>query len=235
MLPCALFFIAIAVRCSLEPENALDVNLPESTVRLESSERQLFVDDFVIAETVGLRRTLHRPIKKGAVIRPNYPAGEHNVQTRAAPVWDPRAKTYKLVTLGKMYESRDGLHWSESGSGPHIPKHMVYDGAAPDPGRRFKGLRMRALFKVEEVLDTRGRVKPGKELCIDGSGGPGGATTGGGGAARAMAFATASTADGASPATKYVASPAFAARPATHRPYAAASVTQPLFRRNEPV
>jgi len=140
------------------------VNLPESTVRLESSERQLFVDDFVIAETVGLRRTLHRPIKKGAVIRPNYPAGEHNVQTRAAPVWDPRAKTYKLVTLGKMYESRDGLHWSEIGSGPHIPKHMVYDGAAPDPGRRFKGLRMRALFKVEEVLDNRGRVKPGKEL-----------------------------------------------------------------------
>ena len=96
-----------------------------------AGQRQLFVDDHGIAEIDNLRRTMHTPDKKGAVIRPNWPLGVSSVQVRTAPVWDPQEKIFKfwdcaatppdLYAAGKScsgyYESRDGLHWSQPALG----------------------------------------------------------------------------------------------------------------------
>src|SRR5262245_50415585 len=60
--------------------------------------RQLFLDDYVVAELQGLKRTLHQPRKLGAVIRGSTPS--ETIQIRTAPVWDKDANVYKLWILG---------------------------------------------------------------------------------------------------------------------------------------
>ena len=59
--------------------------------QVPAGQRQLFLDDVGIAKIENLTRTMHRPAKKGAVIRPTYPA-ERALQTRCAPAWDPPAE-----------------------------------------------------------------------------------------------------------------------------------------------
>src|SRR3990170_5929737 len=83
-------------------------------------QRQLFVDDQGMARIENLRRTAHRPVKKGAVIRPSGPV-ETALQTRSAPAWNPEREVFQLWMLtstslpgvgGTTYaESPDGLHW----------------------------------------------------------------------------------------------------------------------------
>ena len=87
-----------------------------------TGERQLFLDDVGIAKIENLTRTMHQPVKKGAVIRPTPPL-ETNLQTRCAPQWDPSLKRFKLWmtastnipgVAGTTYaESSDGLHWTK--------------------------------------------------------------------------------------------------------------------------
>lgn len=62
----------------------------EASHRVVPGVRQLFLDDLGIAQRRGLARTMHRPRKRGAVIRSPNP--KQTVQTRTAPVWDPAAK-----------------------------------------------------------------------------------------------------------------------------------------------
>lgn len=102
-----------------------------------SGDRQLFVDEGGIASSNNMARTMHRPIKKGAVIRPDIESGQACLQIRTAPIWDPEAELFKLWDGGKRRESADGLHWHVVG--PHQgPGEVVYDAEDPDPGRRFK-------------------------------------------------------------------------------------------------
>ena len=92
-----------------------------TTFDLPPGRRQLFLDDYGIEEIEHLTRTMHRPAKKGAVIRPSLERGEISLQTRCAPAWDPEAAAYKLWMItstnipggaGTTYvESEDGLHW----------------------------------------------------------------------------------------------------------------------------
>ncbi|HIA68367.1 TPA: hypothetical protein EYN98_20420 [Candidatus Poribacteria bacterium] len=92
-----------------------------TTFDVSPGQRQLFLDDYGIAQIEHLARTMHRPDKKGAVIRPNLECGETALQTRSAPAWDPEAAVYKLWIItstdipgvsGTTYvESEDGLHW----------------------------------------------------------------------------------------------------------------------------
>jgi len=133
------------------------------------AQRQLFLDDYGIAKIDNLERTMHKPIKKGTIIRPTYPL-ETSLQTRSAPAWDPSEKVYKLWLLvsriengsGTAYvESQDGLHWTK----PNLRQkevngtldnnivtpdparewpanaieNVVYDPDDPDAGRRYKG------------------------------------------------------------------------------------------------
>ena len=57
-------------------------------------ERQLFLDDAGIAIIENLLRTMHTPVKRGAVLRPT-PPDETSLQTRSAPVppWRPHRRT----------------------------------------------------------------------------------------------------------------------------------------------
>ena len=95
------------------------------TFRVARGERQLFLDDYDIAEIKNLNRTMHQPDKKGAVIRPSDPHVTA-LQTRSAPAWDPDRKVWKMwdcTTPGDLwaqkkscngyYESADGLHWTK--------------------------------------------------------------------------------------------------------------------------
>jgi hypothetical protein len=111
--------------------------------------RQLFLDDVGIAMRRGLQRRMHRPQKRGAVIR--SPDPQQTVQTRTAPVWDPVAKRYKLWVIGidqNLWESGDGLHWVP---GPPTDTRImmaVRDPRDPDPARRFKSPLLNQGFAV---------------------------------------------------------------------------------------
>ena len=108
----------------------------ESNRNVARLERQLFLDDADISSVDGLQTTMHRPDKKGAVIRSDpymaLRAGRddgpaYRPQTRTAPVWDAEAELWKFWTIGakldadngrsSYHESRDGLHWYQPNVG----------------------------------------------------------------------------------------------------------------------
>lgn len=117
-------------------------------IDVPAGRRQLFLDDYVVAELQGLRRTMHPPMKKGAVIRGTKPS---TIQIRTAPVWDAEAKVYKIWLLSTdqpLWMSADGLHWTP-GPVPDLRiDHVVYDPHDPDPKRRFKGALTNEYFAV---------------------------------------------------------------------------------------
>jgi hypothetical protein len=86
-----------------------------------SGQRQLFLDDYCIAEMHGLQKTMHQPEKRGAVILPDQPR-ERWVQTRSAPAWDEQQHLFKMwVNVSSpdgagstCVESKDGIHWIRS-------------------------------------------------------------------------------------------------------------------------
>ncbi|MBP86918.1 MAG: hypothetical protein CMJ64_09400 [Planctomycetaceae bacterium] len=84
--------------------------------------RQLFLDDHIIERIDGLKRTMHQPVKRGAVIKPDQ-EWETSLQTRCSPAWDEERKLFKLWLItstnipglaGTSYaESKDGVHWTK--------------------------------------------------------------------------------------------------------------------------
>jgi len=84
--------------------------------------RQLFLDDHIIERMDGLKRTMHQPVKRGAVIKPDQ-AWETSLQTRCSPAWDEKRKRFKLWLItstnipgfaGTSYaESKDGVKWTK--------------------------------------------------------------------------------------------------------------------------
>lgn len=114
-----------------------------------AGQRQLFVDDHGLFEIENVVRTMHRPRKRGAVIRSPDPT--QTIQTRTAPVWDPEAKRYKLWVLtvdDNLWQSADGLHWVP---GPQTNMRIsmaVHDPRDPDPSRRFKAPVLNSGFAV---------------------------------------------------------------------------------------
>ena len=117
-------------------------------------QRQLFVDDVGIERLTNLKRTLHQPDKKGAVIR--SPDPDSTIQTRNAPLWDPEKQVYELRVLGvaeNAWQSPDGLHWTPGpGLGPEGElggvSMVVRDGRDKDPGRRYKAALLNSGFAV---------------------------------------------------------------------------------------
>ncbi len=139
------------------------------TIEVAVGQRQLFLDDYVVASKNGLAKTMHPPEKKGAVIRPDQP-WEKWLETRCVPVWDEKQQLYKIWMTtaspsgyaGNTYaESADGIHWTKPvlrqcmvhGSLENnfftvdpklqwtasIIENVVYDPNDPDPSRRYKG------------------------------------------------------------------------------------------------
>jgi hypothetical protein len=117
--------------------------------RVSLGQRQLFLDDHAVKKIDNLKRTIHQPDKRGAVIRSANPS--QTIQTRTAPAWDPAENMFKLWVTGtdqSLRLSRDGLHWV-AGPQPSLPVgHVVYDPRDADPGRRFKAALLNEGFAV---------------------------------------------------------------------------------------
>lgn len=116
---------------------------------IPAGQRQLFLDDEVIDTISNLTRTLHQPVKRGAVIRSVNP--RQTIQTRTAPVWDPGTKQYKLWVLSTdqpLRVSDDGLHWTAGPAPDQRIDHVVYDPHDADPSRRFKAALLNEGFAV---------------------------------------------------------------------------------------
>ena len=104
----------------------LVVPLPTSSGAKErfevaAGQRQLFFDDYGVAEISNLTRTLHQPAKRGAVIKPDLSINLDAVQTRSAPSWDAERQVYRMwdcsspdgmIGSSGYYESKDGLSLS---------------------------------------------------------------------------------------------------------------------------
>ena len=111
-------------------------------------QRQLFLDDHGISQIESLKRPLHQPKKKGAVIR--SPDPNETIQTRSAPQWVPNEKLFKLWVVGtkeNVWQSPNGLHWTPA------PKSdtaglVVYDASEPDPQRCYKAALLNHGFAV---------------------------------------------------------------------------------------
>lgn len=140
-------------------------DVKQDPIEVPVGERQLFLDDYDVAEIQGLRRTMHVPEKKGAVVCPDQP-WEIWLQTRCMPAWDEEHKIFKMWLLGcvptpiegttNYVESTDGIHWTKpvlrqkkykdslenNLMGPPVTVNpcVIYDPDDADPGRRFKGL-----------------------------------------------------------------------------------------------
>ena len=128
---------------------SLSVAAAEEARSIPAGQRQLFLDDDAIAKIENLKRTLHQPEKRGAVIRSANPS--QTIQTRTAPVWDPEAKHFKLWVMSTdepLRISTDGLHWT-AGPRPNLRiDHAVYDPHDKDPARRFKAALLNEGFAV---------------------------------------------------------------------------------------
>ncbi len=117
-------------------------------------QRQLFLDDVGIDQLTNLKRTLHQPDKKGAVIR--SPDPDSTIQTRNAPFWEPEQQLYRLQVLAveeNAWQSPDGSHWIPGhGPGPESElsgvSMVVRDGRDKDSGRRYKAALLNSGFAV---------------------------------------------------------------------------------------
>ena len=148
MLPYNYKCVIAAVLLALS-EGSLSVAAAEEARRIPAGQRQLFLDDDAIAKIENLKRTLHQPEKRGAVIRSGNPS--QTIQTRTAPVWDPEAKHFKLWVMSTdepLRISTDGLHWT-AGPRPNLRiDHAVYDPHDKDPARRFKAALLNEGFAI---------------------------------------------------------------------------------------
>jgi hypothetical protein len=108
----------IAAQTPSEPNGTL----AQQILDFPTGQRQLFLDDHCIETVEGLTRTMHKPVKKGAVIVPDQ-AWETSLQTRSAPAWDEDEQRYRLWLItstslpgvaGTTYaESTDGVRWTK--------------------------------------------------------------------------------------------------------------------------
>ena len=162
----AVVFVSAATFTTVWPKSTASAADP--AFQVPAGQRQLFLDDVGIVKIENLTRTMYQPNKKGAVIRPTYPA-ESSMQTRCAPAWDPQARLWKIWLTnsgdysGTAYaQSKDGLHWTKPSLGQvevngtrensyitideklgwpaNAIMNVVIDPDDPDPARRFKGL-----------------------------------------------------------------------------------------------
>jgi hypothetical protein len=111
--------ISFAVLTALGPTISVTEDFP---LEIKRGQRQLFLDDVIVERSEGLKRTMHRPIKRGAVLEPDQP-WETSLQTRCAPVWDEKQRLFKIWIItstnipglaGTSYaESKDGLLWTK--------------------------------------------------------------------------------------------------------------------------
>lgn len=120
--------------------------------------KQLFLDDYCVEETRGVRRVLHQPRKCGPVLRPDPSLGEIWVQSRNVPQWNPEKRLWEwwywvghAVPPHGQYQSTstvlvhyavsaDGVHWDKPSLGLYEWKGSKDNNIAIDPQRGDRGL-----------------------------------------------------------------------------------------------
>lgn len=143
-----MFFMSAALAQSGEP------------IELKPGQRQLFLDDHIVERIEGLERTLHRPRKRGLVLKPDQPWEKGRAWAFSAPIWVSEERVYKWIyrpnykNWSGLAVSKDGIHWEKPSLGlvefngskennlvskRRIQK-VVIDPYDPDPQRRYKGL-----------------------------------------------------------------------------------------------
>jgi hypothetical protein len=128
--------------------------------------RQLFLDDFLIAENRGLKRRLHPPDRCGPVMTPDSDAGQISLQSRSSPQWNPEKKLWEWwywgswscepygkygstsFSLTHYAVSEDGEHWEQPRLGLYEWKGSRDNNIVMDPD-----LGNRALYHI--VRDER--------------------------------------------------------------------------------
>ena len=136
-----------------------------TSFEIPKGQRQLFIDGHGVRSMENLTQILHQPSKKGAVLRPAR--GDHAMQTRSAPHWDPEREEFRLLAQMSWYRSADGLHWTKvpeelQPEGGKAEFHALRDDADPDPKRRYKGLTSHVINMDtgKRVVDSSERVDP---------------------------------------------------------------------------
>ena len=138
-----------------------------TSFEIPKGQRQLFIDGHGVRSMENLTQILHQPSKKGAVLRPAR--GDHAMQTRSAPHWDPEREEFRLLAQMSWYRSADGLHWTKvpeelQPEGGKAEFHALRDDADPDPDpkRRYKGLTSHVINMDtgKRVVDSSERVDP---------------------------------------------------------------------------
>ena len=74
---------------------------PQVAFNVPVGQRQLFLDDMGIAQLDNLKRTMHQPDKKGAVIRCDPDRSgpdQYVIQIHTPPIWDPNERIWKCWT-----------------------------------------------------------------------------------------------------------------------------------------
>ncbi|MBC8356381.1 MAG: hypothetical protein H8E66_30755 [Planctomycetes bacterium] len=148
------------------------------------SQRQLFLDDFIVERIDGLTRTMHQPVKRGPVLKAEEPWEGVYIGVFSPPMWIPDEGIFKQVyecrydKRGQPHRyalatSKDGVHWEKPKLGlvdfegskennlfptPDNRRlvHVVFDPDDPDPKRRYKGL----------LTIPRGRVPVVSSDCL---------------------------------------------------------------------
>jgi len=123
--------------------------------------KTLFLDDCFVAEMTGLRRMMHRPEKKGAVLLPHGETDGIRVQTASAPVWVPDEGVFKLFYMAFPYEkgswvtdeigcalavSKDGLKWQR----PALNQLEIGGSSA---NNRFYVVNPKARWTANKIMD----------------------------------------------------------------------------------
>lgn len=106
-----------------------------------STHRQHFVDDYLVAETHGLHKRLHQPVKHvgNPILEGEGDEGEYIV-LHGSVIWDADDELHKIWYMargGYRYAtSRDGLHWEKPDLGIFPdggrPNNVVFRGPFPE-------------------------------------------------------------------------------------------------------
>ena len=139
----------------------------ESQIIDPKAHKQLFLDEHAIERTFAIKRNMHKPSRKGAVIRPDLETGQARVESWTAPLWNPDKSLWEWwynahygeteIFMNHYATSEDGIRWDRPELGLYEwqgskannialdPKemglyHILRDERDPDPARRYKGL-----------------------------------------------------------------------------------------------
>ena len=120
--------------------------------------RILFLDDSAIKNMSSVRRTLHQPVKRGPMLKPDTSIGQSTLQSRSAPVWNPdrsiwewwywagytvppygqyQSTTFQTVSYAT---SEDGIHWETPSLGLYEWNGSKDNNIAVSPDEGNRGL-----------------------------------------------------------------------------------------------